>query len=293
MVKSKFKIGDSVRIIDIGEIYSTYLDMFIKLGFKNKEVNYYYNCVKIGTVFGVSEDLRFSEEILVAVRDEDGDEYLIHQDGLTHEFDMTTNEGREDLTIVDGVKLEVGKSYHIKYKHNIHFTWKLVRIDRITQHGYAWSDDHGGIIPNGNYWVNPIMENKQGKVMQTQKLSRQGLKEIHSVACPNWKDILEHYGSRNPLENYIELTQNEVDNMFAACTKDQLPIVSKYLKQDDGSVDLRDIKTDEYGMIIGQKYILRVDDPDADYKSFWLRNEFKWEIKMVNGCPRLIPTKKK
>jgi hypothetical protein len=46
-------------------------------------------------------------------------------------------------------------------------------------------------------------------------------------------------------------------------------------------------------MIIGQKYILRVDDPDADYKSFWLRNEFNWEIKMVNGCPRLIPTKKK
>ena len=74
--------------------------------------------------------------------------------------------------------------------------------------------------------------------MNTQKLSRQGLKEIHSNACSSWKLTLEGWGSRNPLEDYIELSQKEIDTMFLACTKDQLPIVSKYLKQDDGSVDV-------------------------------------------------------
>lgn len=290
MVKSKFKIGDSVRIIDIGEIYSTYPDMFIKLGFKNKSVNNYSHCGKIGTVFGISEHLRFSEEILVAVRDEDGDEYLIHQDGLVHEFDMTTNEGRLEYarkhypTGTEYVPIDlIGKSYHNKHiSINEPKLWSSydIKVGR----GLIYHHDT-------KQWAEIIKQ--ENKIMETQKLSRQGLKEIHSVACPNWKDVLEHYGTRNPLEDYIELTQDEVDKMFAACTKEQLPIVSKYLKQDDGSVDLRDIKTDEYGMIIGQKYILRVDDPDADYKSFWLRNEFNWEIKMVNNSLRLIPTKKK
>lgn len=138
-----------------------------------------------------------------------------------------------------------------------------------------------------------IIELPEEKVMETQRLSRQGLKEIHSVACGNWKGILENFGARNPLEDYIELTEIEVDNMFTACTKEQLPIVSKYLKQDDISVDLRYINGDKHGLVLNCEYLLRVDDLEADYKSFWLNNKFNWEIKLVNGFQRLIPTKKK
>jgi hypothetical protein len=126
---------------------------------------------------------------------------------------------------------------------------------------------------------------QEEKVMETQKLSRQGLKEIHGVACSYWKGKLQGMGIRNPLEDYIELTQEEVDNMFKACTKEQLPIVSKYLKQDDGSVDL---SNGDNGLIA-----VRLDYEYAN-KSFWLSPSYDWDIKEDSfGYKCLIPTKKK
>jgi hypothetical protein len=130
-------------------------------------------------------------------------------------------------------------------------------------------------------------------VMETQKLSREGLKEIHSVACPNWKDVLAHYGSRNPLENYIELTQDEVDKMFKACTKEQLPIVSKYLKQDDGTLDLKNVQGGFRGLANNDLLIgLRITREYSN-KSFWLNPNYNWELKQdSDNVLCLIPTKK-
>lgn len=141
------------------------------------------------------------------------------------------------------------------------------------------------------------MESQLTINMEKQKLSRQGLKEIHSVACPNWKDVLEHYGSRNPLENYIELTQEEVNKMFEVSTKEQLPIVSKHLKQDDGSVDVTKFIVEGKGILDDNKssYIIR-DREMGKYrkKSFLLSQWYDWEIKEDElGFLCLIPTKKK
>ena len=136
-------------------------------------------------------------------------------------------------------------------------------------------------------------KNKE-EIMETQRLSRHGLKEIHSVACSSWKSSLELLGASNPLEDYIELNQDQVDAMFKACTSSQLPIVAKYLKQDDGSVDLSNIKYDKSGGRVDGMYILRHDDFDAsDNNSFWLNNDYDWILKVVKGDQRLYPTKKK
>jgi hypothetical protein len=138
-----------------------------------------------------------------------------------------------------------------------------------------------------NTWAKIIKEDpeQEEKVMEKQKLSRQGLKEIHGVACSYWKGKLQGMGIRNPLEDYIELTQEEVDTIFKACTKEQLPIVSKYLKQDDGSVDL----SNGYNGLIA----VRLDYEYAN-KAFWLSPSYDWEIKKdSSGYKCLIPTKKK
>ena len=138
-----------------------------------------------------------------------------------------------------------------------------------------------------NTWASIIKEDpkQEEKVMETQKLSRQGLKEIHGVACSYWKGKLQGMGRRNPLEDYIELTQEEVDTIFKACTKEQLPIVSKYLKQDDGNVDL----SNGYNGLIA----VRLDCEYAN-KSFWLSPSYDWDIKEdSSGYKCLIPTKKK
>ncbi len=132
--------------------------------------------------------------------------------------------------------------------------------------------------------------------MNTQKLSRQGLKEIHSIACSSWKETLEQFGRRNPLEDYIELSQKEIDIMFDACTKEQLPIVSKYLKQDDGSVDLSKITVELVNSIWldGESIIEVRNRGEYKDKSLWLNDIFNWEIKKDSkGLLCLIPTKNK
>lgn len=63
----------------------------------------------------------------------------------------------EDLTIVDGIKLIVGKKYLIKYSH-CESDWKEVEITRTTDMGHAWGigDGTNGIITNGSYLVQTI-----------------------------------------------------------------------------------------------------------------------------------------
>ena len=207
------------------------------------------------------------------------------------EFDMTTNEGRLDYA---KKHYPIGTKYIPLAKDGNLFT----RDVYVSQYDARyWGGEYNmikvgdGLIYHKGKWVEIIKEETK---METQKLSRQGLKEIHSIACSNWKAVLERYGANSPLEDYIELTQEQVNNMFKACTKEQLPIVSKYLKQDDGSVDLSNIKYDESGGRVDGIYILRHDDFDAsDNNSFWLNNNYDWILKVVKGDQRLYPTKKK
>lgn len=296
MIKSKFKIGDSVRIISNGKIYTTYYRMFHKLGFKDTELNATLP-YGIGRVFGIDVHENNSNDILIAIRDEYGNECLIDECGLKHEFDMSTNEGRlayaRKYYPIDTVYVPInsyGTLYNDKY-NSIYESKLWNNYDIEVGSGLIYHHDT-------NQWAKIIKEDKQEeKVMETQKLSREGLKEIHSVACPNWKDVLAHYGARNPLENYIELTQDEVDKMFKACTKEQLPIVSKYLKQDDSSVDVTKFKVEGKGILDDNKssYIIR-DREMGKYrkKSFLLSQWYDWEIKEDElGFLCLIPTKKK
>jgi hypothetical protein len=209
---------------------------------------------------------------------------------LPEEFDMTTNEGR----------LAYAKKHYpvgtvIKSIHN-GGEYKLTSEPRNYLKTTIISESGGRCIDvyHAGVWAKIIEDEQQEEiVMETQKLSRQGLKEIHSVACSNWKVVLEKYGANSPLEDYIELTQEQVNNMFKACTATQLPIVSKYLKQDDGSVDVTKVTggfrdPNGYGFI-NPRYRCKYAN-----KSFWLNDEYNWEIKRdEDGVLCLIPTKKK
>jgi hypothetical protein len=205
------------------------------------------------------------------------------------EFDMTTNEGR----------LAYAKKHYpigtvIKSIHHDK-VYKLTSEPRNYMKTTIVADSHGVVpdIYHAGKWAEIVEKGKEEIVMETQKLSRQGLKEIHSVACSNWKAVLERYGANSPLEDYIELTQEQVDNMFKACTATQLPIVSKYLKQDDGSVDISKVTggfsdENDYGFI-GRRLSCAYRN-----KSFWLNDNYNWELKRdEDGVLCLIPTKKK
>lgn len=215
------------------------------------------------------------------------------------EFDMTINEGRLAYakkhypigTKYIPLDSETGHTYPQSSKSR--FTPQVTICPYADYHNDLDAGNGFIYVHKFNKWAEIVKEEEK---METQKLSRQGLKEIHSVACSNWKGKLEGMGIRNPLEDYIELTQEEVDTMFKACTKEQLPIVSKYLKQDDGSVDLfTEFNIDGIGFYKDTEYILRIRNiGQYGEKSFLLNNKFDWEIKKdERGETCLIPTKKK
>ena len=211
-----------------------------------------------------------------------GGEQFYKESQLTYnmrpEFDLTTNEG----------KLAYAKKYYpIGTKYiSLGSDGQVYRNSEITSTPrYFGSCIEGGfayIYANGK-WAEIIKEEIN---MGTQKLSRQGLKEIHSVACSSWKITLEGWGSRNPLEDYIELSQKEIDMMFNASDDNQKSILSKYLKQDDGSVDVS-------GCDISPKLFIDVRKcGEYKNKSFWLSDLYDWEIKTdEDGDLCLIPTK--
>jgi len=204
------------------------------------------------------------------------------------EFDMTTNEGR----------LAYAKKHYpigtvIKSIHHDK-VYKLTSEPRNYMKTTIVADSHGVVpdIYHAGKWAEIVKEEEK---METQRLSRKGLKEIHSIACTAWKSTLEEWGNTNPLEDYIELTQEQVNNMFKACTSTQLAIVSKYLKEDDGSIDLKAYQTTEQGFYKGNAYILRSRIVGKyEGKSFYLDKHFNWEIKTDDlGELCLVPTKKK
>ena len=212
--------------------------------------------------------------------------------GVTNKWAEIINEEEFDLTTNEGRLAYARKYYPIGTKYISVGESKKLGISDIEPR--LWGGAHiecgEGFIYASGRWAEIIKEETN---METQKLSRQGLKEIHSVACATWKTNLENYSKRNTLEDYIELTNIEVNHIFNSCTKEQLPIVSKYLKQDDGSVNLGNFRC-EVTDGNGKKVIEKRVSGEYGYTSFWLDSLFNWDIKTDSmGKLCLIPTKKK
>lgn len=205
------------------------------------------------------------------------DQVDIEETLIEAEFDLTTDEGRLAYA---RKYYPIGTKYIPLDCDGILFSNRYIsQYDAKFWEGGSSIEVGSGLIYHNGKWAEIIKEETN---METQKLSRKGLKEIHSVACSTWKTNLENYSKRNTLEDYIELTNIEVNHIFNSCTKEQLSIVSKYLKQDDGSVDVTNVSIN---IRVGGEY---------ENKAFALHEDYNWEIKKDSfGFLCLIPTKKK
>ena len=54
----------------------------------------------------------------------------------------------KDLTLIDGVRIEVGKSYWVKHWPS-NGKWEKVKVTRITDHGHPWRESSHGKVMNG------------------------------------------------------------------------------------------------------------------------------------------------
>jgi hypothetical protein len=77
-----YKIGDYVEVINSGALYSQYITLFHKVGFKNNKT---YNDTKIsfqGKIFHICRHEEKSESIIIFIRDNNGNEIAIDKEGI-------------------------------------------------------------------------------------------------------------------------------------------------------------------------------------------------------------------
>jgi hypothetical protein len=81
------------------------------------------------------------------------------------------------------------------------------------------------------------------------KVNKSDLGRIHNVACSTWKSKLKTYAQRNPFGDSIELSDSEIDEMFAAATSSQVPVLVSILGERKEQIDFNRIKTGSKVMI--------------------------------------------
>lgn len=73
--------------------------------------------------------------------------------------------------------------------------------------------------------------------------------KIHKVACSNWKRIISNYLTRVDSEQNITFTEKEVDDMFAAATSEQKPVLTEIFGEKKKEIDYDRLKTGSKVMI--------------------------------------------
>lgn len=147
----------------------------------------------------------------------------------------------------------------------------------------------------GDFFLEQDLEFYSANNLGMITVSKEDLKKIHDIACNNWKAKIIDYANSNPFGNYVELTASEVDVMFTAATKEQLPVLEEIFgKREDKLNFSGKLITDE---VDGIKIFGNSDDstssafiglPDKASNIFYLNFKYNWEL---DGC-RLIVTRK-
>ena len=88
---SRFRIGETVILTNLGLIYSTYTNAFIAMGFKNTNYNPVPKTLRKGEIFSMRCH-EYDNNILLGITLEDGSQCLIDEDGVTKYIDIKLGE---------------------------------------------------------------------------------------------------------------------------------------------------------------------------------------------------------
>jgi hypothetical protein len=139
---------------------------------------------------------------------------------------------------------------------------------------------------------------KTQPMTKTYQVKKSELEQIHHVACGEWKTRIAELTLRNPFGDGIELTQTEVDNMFAAATESQRPVLVGVFGEPNTEIDLSNAEFD--GLLLFERagtasstmISVRLGG-ELQNKAFYLNSNFTWEIKEdARGETCLVPTRK-
>lgn len=70
-----------------------------------------------------------------------------------------------------------------------------------------------------------------------QTISKTNLKAIHDVACSGWKTKLENYAKRKPFDSEIDLSQDEINEMYDVSDAKQKEVLDKFFTKPKYIID--------------------------------------------------------
>lgn len=85
--------------------------------------------------------------------------------------------------------------------------------------------------------------------MKSQTVKKSTLKQIHDVACQTWKAKIENMTLRDAFSDSIQVTQDEINEMFAAATTSQLPVLESIFGKLKKQIDFDRIRMGSRVMI--------------------------------------------
>jgi hypothetical protein len=174
------------------------------------------------------------------------------------------------------------------YEPTNHCLMSRIHKDNYTEITFAEFQEH--VLKETHIKTQPMTKTYQVKKAE--------LEQIHGVACGEWKTRIAELTLRNPFGDCIELTQTEVDNMFAAATESQRPVLVGVFGEPNTEIDLSNASFD--GLLLFERagtasstmISVRLGG-EMKNKAFYLNSKFTWEIKEdAYGETCLVPTRK-
>lgn len=143
-------------------------------------------------------------------------------------------------------------------------------------------------------WYSDMLAPTPGDERNIIRVSREEFKKIYDVACTSWKDKLSAWAGEHMFKDKLEFTHEQIKLMLEASTQAQFPIVREVFHEYeyDKTIDLSKMElTGEVFDSQGSHAMIAINI--MDYKSFYLNNEYDWNL-FTNkaGITYLIPTKK-
>jgi hypothetical protein len=146
-------------------------------------------------------------------------------------------------------------------------------------------------IVNNNTIKEEVME-------KTHTVTRAQLKEIWDVACTAWKDTIVKFANRSAFKDTIELTDNDVNAMFAASNNIQIPVLEGIFGKQTKDIDLSTGTVDGKILFDNNRDLnngLICVRAGGEFKNnaFILNSDYNWDlVKEPVGYMCLVPTRK-
>lgn len=173
---------------------------------------------------------------------------------------------------------------------------------------YNTHDSYSAPHPMNGYRVITIEEFREITTQgvtnsDDQIITRLGLKEIYDIACASWKSKLQSWAARNPFEETVTLTVQEVKSMFEAANDKQKQTLVRYLKlpNEDKNVML---KVNESTMnsvntkLFGEKDVFSVfgnntELPELKGRAIYVNSNYTVEATVLGTGATVLSFKKK